>query len=963
MFPPMNEQLTIDDFPLLPPELARALHGLEENPGGPAAGLCGSDIPAGRRDRVLACSPFFADSCRRYPELLAQLVEAGRLEGRLDRQALAAELEQRLAQAPDEPTAMAELRHMRRREWMRVAWREIAGTVDVMESLADLTAGADVLIQGALAFAHRSLAGRHGTPRNRDGEEQRLVVLGMGKLGGGELNFSSDIDLVFLYPENGETDGPRPLSNEQFFTRLGQALIRLLDQKTGEGFVFRVDMRLRPFGDGGPLVCTFAAFENYLQEQGRDWERYAYVKARALSGEAEGEWLRHHVLRPFVFRKYLDFGVFESLRAMKGMIEREVERRELQSNVKLGSGGIREIEFIAQVFQLLRGGNVPVLRERSLVPILHALVSQGLLETPLADGLIASYRFLRRLENLLQARADEQTHDLPSSDLERQRLVFAMGYRDWPALDRDIRGHRDFVQATFEEVVLAREVRTAEADSGRLDGLWDQTLGEETARALLESMGVARTGEFLETLAGMRGSALYRRLDETGRQRLDTLMRNVLRTVTALDGPAPALSRLAGVLQSVGRRSAYFALLNENPGALERLVRICGRSEMLARQVAEHPLLLDELLDPRIFEAPPDRGQMAADLALRFGNLEPGDDEGQAEALRQFQRATVFRIALAEMGGVLPLMKVSDRLTELAELILESVLSMVWKHMRERYGEPGFVEDGARRQAGFVVVGYGKLGGLELGYGSDLDLVFLHDSRGEDQRTDGDRSISNDVFFARLTTRVVNLISMPTTSGVLYEVDMRLRPSGNAGLLVSSLKAFERYQQNEAWTWEHQALLRSRAVVGTPAVREEFERVRRKVIAGSVRRENLRQEVMDMRQRMREELSASKEGEFDIKQDAGGVADIEFLVQYLVLAHAHRHPELTVYSDNIRQLEALVAVQLMEAPVAAGLKQAYLAFRGELHEASLAGRKGVVDAGRFEDERSLVRDCWARWMA
>jgi glutamate-ammonia-ligase adenylyltransferase len=961
MFESMSDAQDVIEFPVLESELQRAREVLGQELTQKLDGFRKTPRVSQQLDKVLICSPFFVDSSRRYPELLEQLIESGALGRSMQRDSLAADLKALLDDAPDEASAMAILRRVRRREWMRIAWREINASTNVIESLGELTDAADILIRSALGFACRGLEARYGIPRNTEGQRQRMIVLGMGKLGGGELNFSSDIDLVFLYPEAGETDGARSLSNEAYFTRLGQTLIRLLDQKTADGFVFRVDMRLRPFGESGPLVCTEAAFENYLQQHGRDWERYAYVKARPLAGRDEGELLRRHVLRPFVFRKYLDFGVFESLRAMKGMIEREVERRELQGNVKLGSGGIREIEFIAQVFQLLRGGNVPLLQQRSLVPVLGHLVELGMLESSLGRGLLDSYRFLRRLENLLQARGDEQTHDLPVSEPEQSRLAFGLGYDSWQALDADIRSHRGFVQTCFERVVLAGESKDSDQVQS-LDGLWDGSLGGQAATRLLQSMNLGPTEEIIGILAGLRKGNLYRRLDETGRQRLDTLVPRVLEAVSALANPAEALARMAGVLQSVGRRSAYFALLNENPGALERLARVCGQSDMLARQVAEHPLLLDELLDPRIFETLPDSVQMAHDLDQRLAGRDSDDDEALGEALRQFQRAAVFRIALADLGGVLPLMKISDRLTELAELILSRSLSIAWKQMRERYGQPGFSEDGLRRQAGFAVVGYGKLGGLELGYGSDLDLVFLHDSRGEAQNTDGKRSISNDVFFSRLTTRLVNLISMPTTSGVLYEVDMRLRPSGNAGLMVGSLVAFERYQVQEAWTWEHQALLRSRAVAGEQKVREEFERIRRRVLTTHVRRESLCQEVSQMRARMRQELTTGTDELLDLKQDPGCVADIEFLVQYLVLANSDKFEQLLTYSDNIRQLEGLVAAGVIDETDAAGLKQAYLAFRGALHEASLDGKKGLVDVNLFVDERDLVRRCWRQYM-
>jgi len=945
-------------------ELQGALQAINQVAAERLASLRADPRVAPGLDRVLACSPFVADSWRRFPELVEALFERGFPFSEPDQQALAAEVGTLLAAAPDENVAMQVLRRIRRREWMAIAWRDIAGLSDVRSTLTDLTACADVLIRAALDYARRSLETRHGSPVDQGGQDQPLVVLGMGKLGGGELNFSSDIDLVFLYSEAGETGGQRPISNEKFFTRLGQALIRLLDQPTADGFVFRVDMRLRPFGDSGPLVPTFGFFETYLQQHGRDWERYAYVKARAISGQAQGESLRTELLRPFVFRKYLDFGVFESLRAMKKLIQREVSRRELQDNIKLGAGGIREIEFIAQVFQLLRGGSIPVLQDRSVLKVLAQLARLGMLQTQIAEGLADAYVFLRKVENLLQQRADEQTHDLPHSALERARLALGTGYPNWSSLSAAISAHRQFVQEQFSSIVLGAEgaEEIDESPQDELTGLWDHSLADERARSMLRELGIDEPEGVLAGLAGLRDGGLYRRLDETGRQRLDLLVPRALRAIAELDEPAVALARLANVLRSVGRRSAYFALLNENPGALARLARLCDRSDFLARQVAEHPLLLDELLDPRIFESPPTREQLERDLDLRFGHAEAGDEEAQAEALRQFQRAALFRIAMADMAGTLPLMKISDCLTDLAELILARALSMAWEQMIGRYGRPHFVDQGETVQAGFAVIGYGKLGGLELGYGSDLDLVFLHDSRGEQQLTDGARNIVNDVFFSRLATRLVHLLTMPTPSGVLYEVDMRLRPSGNAGMLVSSLRAFELYQEQEAWTWEHQALLRSRAVAGSQSVCKEFEEIRKRVICNFVRQDKLREEVLEMRERMRTELSASEPGQFDVKQDRGGVADIEFLVQYLVLANAHEYPDLLTYSDNIRQLEGLVANGLLPEQDSRDLKAAYLAFRGTLHKLSLAGAKGLVPDQQLCEQRDTVDQCWARYM-
>jgi len=964
MFSMIMSDSTLNIAPELAGDLRAALQAIGDSAADQLASLRQDPRGAEGLERVLVCSPFVVESWRRFPGLVDELLARGFPRCAPDRQALTMEVDRLLAEAPDEGRAMQVLRRIRRREWLAIAWRDIAGLSDVRSTLADLTDCADILIRAALGFARRYLESRHGSPLTAAGEPMPLVVLGMGKLGGGELNFSSDIDLVFLYPETGETGGTRPISNEKLFTRLGQALIRLLDQPTADGFVFRVDMRLRPFGDSGPLVPTLGFFETYLQQHGRDWERYAYVKARAIAGQAQGESLRVELLRPFVFRKYLDFGVFESLRAMKKLIQREVSRRELRDNIKLGAGGIREIEFIAQVFQLLRGGSIPSLQDRSVLKVIDQLGGLGMLETATAVGLTDAYLFLRKVENLLQQRNDEQTHDLPQSAHEQARLALGTGHGDWASLRAEIARHCQFVQHQFSSIVLGAEGsdQPDEPAQDELTGLWDQSLPEEQAVSRLQDMGIAEPGAVLAGLSGLRDGGLYRRLDETGRQRLDLLVPRALRAIAELDDPAVALSRLVTVLRSVGRRSAYFALLNENPGALSRLARLCDRSEFLARQVAEHPLLLDELLDPRIFESPPTRGQLEKELELRFQHADPEDEEAQAEALRQFQRAAVFRIAMTDMAGTLPLMKISDCLTDLAELILARALSMAWKQMIGRYGRPRFVDDGVSGEAGFAVIGYGKLGGLELGYGSDLDLVFLHDSRGEKQMTDGSRSIVNDVFFSRLATRLVHLLTMPTPSGVLYEVDMRLRPSGNAGMLVSSLRAFELYQEQEAWTWEHQALLRSRAVAGSQSVCGEFELIRKRVIRDCVRQDTLREEVLDMRERMRTELSSSQVGQFDIKQDRGGVADIEFLVQYLVLANARQYPDLLTYSDNIRQLEGLVVNALLPEQDSRELKAAYLSFRATLHQLSLAGAKGIVPEQQLLRERETVIRCWSRYM-
>jgi len=911
--------------------------------------------------KVAIASDFAGRLLLRHPAWLAGLLEADELAQPPRASALATRLD--LAGCDSEEAAMATLRAHRQREMLRIAWRDLAGDAPVEAILRELSELADAAITAAVNWCTTQLVERHGQPRDAQGERQELVVLAMGKLGGGELNFSSDIDLVFLFPSAGETDGERALENEQFFVRLGQRVVRLLDAVTADGFVYRVDMRLRPFGSSGPLAVSFDAFENYLQQHGRDWERYAYVKARAVTATQAAQPVFDDVLRPFVYRRYLDYGVFRSLRDMKALIEQEVARRELDDNVKLGPGGIREIEFITQCFQLVRGGNDPGLRTPSLLQVLPQLAHRRCLGESPVKALLAAYGFLRRLENRLQMLGDRQTHELPADEHTRRRIALAMDCPDWAALTDVLTAHRAQVRQQFREIVFASaaEPGAASERSSPWVGLWNAPDASD-ADALLRDGGIAADAaeSIRERLVNLRHGALYRRMDEPSRQRLDVVMPAMLAALTRVRTPAACFERLQSIIEAIGRRSAYLALLGENPAALSRLLDIVDRSGFLAAQIATWPMLLDELLDDRLLKTTPTREQFREDLDLRLAAQESGDLEGQLNALREFQRVCTFRVAIAEIAGQLPLMKVSDRLTDIAELALDLALDMAWQELVARHGEPCCrdPQSGQHRGTGFAIVGYGKLGGLELGYGSDLDIVFVHDDSGEDSHTDGERSLENPVFFARLARRIIHFLSIQTTSGMLYEVDTRLRPSGQSGLLVTSLSALERYQREEAWTWEHQALLRARAVAGDERVRAGFESLRQRVLVSCVRREDLREEVIRMRLRMRHELSRGDEGRFDIKQDAGGLADIEFLVQYLVLAHAAEHAALLRWSDNIRQLEALAAAGVLDSAVAEHGAEVYRRYRSRLHTLSLAGQPGIVPDGEFGEERSWVR---ARW--
>jgi len=858
----------------------------------------------------------------------------------------------------------SQLRRFRNRFMVHVLWREIFGLADLDETLVSLSTLADRMLDVATRHAEQYLAPRYGVVRNKAGDKVPLVILGMGKLGGLELNFSSDIDIIFLYSESGETDGPKCESAQEYFGRLSRQIIALLDETTVEGFVFRIDTRLRPFGDSGPPVVSFGALESYLLQHGRDWERYAYVKARVVGpqpGDEIVDDLHRNLIQPFVYRRYIDFGVFESLREMHAMIAAEVRRRELQDNIKLGPGGIREAEFIVQSLQLVRGGSEPALQSRELQKVLPLLVGPRGFSAEGADALRSAYRYMRRLENFIQSMRDQQTHDLPSDDGDRMRLCVAMGYSDWGDLLAELVLHRVAISDQFERVAF-RERGDDTPLQKRVQQAWESGADEEAWTELLSAEGHGEAAGIAESLARFAGNSVTRQIDASARDRLQRFIPQLVVEIAKSEQPLLALSRTLSIVERILRRSAYLALLNENQGAFSRLVDLCSRSHYIADQIARYPALLDELLDPRLYSEAVTRADLSVELQQRLVG-EDEDAEMRMQAIGQFQRSTMFRIAVADFNGKLPIMKVSDGLTWLAEVVLEEALRVAWNDLVVRHGVPRCTVDGVDREAGFGIVGYGKLGGLELSYGSDLDIVFLHDSHGSKQVTDGDRPLDNTMFFSRLVRRLVHFLTTQTGSGQLYDIDTRLRPDGHKGLLVTSADAFERYQEDNAWTWEHQALLRARAVAGSVGVAEEFDRIRRETLVGRVRRDKLRDDVISMRQRMRSELDRSDGDAFDLKHGRGGIGDIEFLVQYLVLDQASTHPDVIFYSDNIRQLDALTAEGCLEQAIGDALQDAYRAYRLRQHHLVLDDRLPLVEEGDFVQERTFVAKTWDDWLA
>ncbi|MFZ0132124.1 MAG: bifunctional [glutamate--ammonia ligase]-adenylyl-L-tyrosine phosphorylase/[glutamate--ammonia-ligase] adenylyltransferase [Desulfobacterales bacterium] len=906
--------------------------------------------------RVFAFSDFVFENCVRHPALLADLARSGDLERDYPADAYGHALERVLEGLTTQAEIEKILRDFRRRELVRIAWRDLSGTSDLFVTMAELTALADAVIDRTLALLYRRQCDAHGVPSAPDGSPQQLVVIGMGKLGGKELNFSSDIDLIFAYPQSGETaGGPVAVSNDEFFTRLCRRLLQVIGKVTADGFVFRVDVRLRPFGDDGPLAMSFDAMEHYYHQQGREWERYAWIKARTVAGDRHGGESLLQRMNPFVYRRYLDFGAFESLRDMKQRITLEVDRREMADNIKLGRGGIREIEFFGQVFQLIRGGITPALQARGILKILSILGEGRTVPPSVCSALREAYIFLRILEHRLQEFADKQTHRLPGNPLARHRLAASMGYDDPVEWERRLEDHRKTVHQHFSLLLQSGGSRETNAERD-LSALWLGLLEESRRDDLLADLGYRPPASAAQILEHLQADLAQRPLGKEGRQRLDKLMPLLLEKAGRGSDPLTTLARISGLIKAIDGRASYFALLLENPAALDHLVRLSSASSLIAAFLTRHPVLLDELLDPRTLYAPPGKEDLDQDLRLRFEQL-PDDLEYQMETLRIFKQVNVLRVAAADVTEALPLMRVSDRLSDIATAVIEKVLELTWRHLVAKHGRPAAAASRAPAERGFAVVAYGKLGGLELGYGSDLDLVFLH-SGTEGPTIGGPHPIDNRQFYARLGQRVIHILTSHTRAGILYETHMRLRPSGSSGILVSHIDGFRDYQLTEAWTWEHQALIRARAVGGDMRLCRRFEKIRREVLGRRRDPDKLRAEVLEMRQRMRAELLQPQENVFDIKQDTGGIVDIEFLVQYLVLRHAAAHPELLVWTDNVRLIHTLIDSGVVHEYDAHLLKHAYLIYRAVAHKLSLQEKTACVPVDTFGRLRRKVEELW-----
>lgn len=887
--------------------------------------------------KTLTLSDYVFTSFEHFPAIAQDFLNQDVLNQALDCHAIENQLNATLASCEDDAQLYQALRQFRRVHQMRLIHRDIHKLGSLKHTLFEISQLADMNIRCALNWLNKKLIERYGQPIGKtSGETQSLIVIAMGKQGAGELNLSSDIDLIFVFAENGDTqagEGQKSISNQEYFTKLGQNLIQSLDKTTADGFVYRVDMRLRPYGQSGPLVMNLNSIENYYHDQGRDWERYAMIKARAVTGDQQHIEELMHILRPFSYRKYVDFSAFESLRDMKSRIRQETIRRNLGNNVKLGSGGIREIEFIAQAFQLIRGGQEPALQQPNIFKVFEFLKENEYLPFEAIKDLLAAYEFLRNAEHAIQALNDEQSQTLPADELNQARMACYMGFDDWPTFIARLDHHRAQVSEHFTHIVADDENEVDQHELENWRHIWFQQAGDDLGDDPINTQLLQDTLQKLRDLAELKMQAI-------GQQRLDKVMPLLLKALWQCDEPQATLERIVPLLEAILRRTAYLVLLSENPNALKQLVRLCEASPWIATSISDAPILLDELLHPDHLYNPSDKGTLKADLEQRLLRIAPDDLEEQMDALRHYASAHKLQIAASDITGVLPLMKVSDHLTWLAEVILEKALYLAWDQMVEKYGYPSNQDNEAVTEPEFLILGYGKLGGIELSYGSDLDMVFLHNGTAN-KYTKGDRELENGVFYTRMGQRLIHILNTTTRAGQLYEVDMRLRPSGASGMIVASLKAFEKYQQNEAWTWEHQALIRARVIAGESALIEKYSQIRGEILTKERNPLKLQQEVREMRDKMRDNLGSQSVGntQFQLKQDAGGIVDIEFMVQYLVLTHGKQTPDLLTWTDNIRLLETLASQTIIDAKQSDALIQAYIAYRSLAHRRALQNQK------------------------
>ena len=918
-------------------------------------------------ESIWLASEFVANWCIRWPEQLFELVDSGEL----DRPRTPGETSEALAQwvdgAVDESGLGRGLRQFRNREMVRIAWRDLAGFSQVEETMEDVSALADASIDQALRKHQQWLSRKFGVPMieplGAPGNKQataipaNMVVMGMGKLGGRELNYSSDIDLIFAYDGAGTTDisehpGARSLDNQEFFIKLGRKIIASLDPITTDGFVFRTDMRLRPNGDSGPLTLSFAAMEHYYQTHGRGWERYALIKARIVAGDkVSGDELMS-MLRPFVYRKYLDFSAFDSIRNMKRMIILALRKKGAEDDIKLGWGGIREVEFFVQSHQLIRGGRARALQTPFLYLALDGLVELGIVAPADRDQLVESYRFLRNSEHRLQMFQDRQTQQLPAHHLDRLRLARSMGFDHWDAYVQQLSDHRAQIHNQFTLILDSaddsdqrKEVIAPDRD---LASIWAEINDRSYAVDRLEKAGFNNPESTYLLLKGFKEGRLYQIFSGSEHNRIDRLIPLALKQAVVHAESERATAAFIGVLESIGRRAAYLSLLIENPLALKQLLHLCAASPWLSRHIGNHPVILDELLSPFDHDHSASAATLDERLQGRLAEVEANDDEAIMNVLREFHHGHVLQVAAADVSGLIEVETIQHSLGQLAEVLLAETFSQAMAAVQKKLAIQGTV-------AG--VIAYGKFASGELGYNSDLDIVICFEHQLDEEANTAQRGEA-EYFYSRVSRRMIHLLTTRTPAGTLYELDMRLRPSGRSGTLVTSLNGFLEYQLNSAWTWEHQALVRARPVVADPEFAARFEAVRKQVLCIPRNPGELKSDILSMRNKMIAANCQSNETDYDIKLDHGGIVDIEFLVQYWVLGHAFEQPGITEPRSTKETLAALAQAGIIPPDTASALTDIYTRYLRKSLDLKLMDSPVVVPQGELRAQRDAVSSIW-----
>jgi glutamate-ammonia-ligase adenylyltransferase len=845
------------------------------------------------------------------------------------------------------------LRKFRHRKLIEIIYMDVIENSSLRDTLICLSDLADLLIRSALDASQSHLVAKHGQPIDENGNKIELNIIAMGKLGGRELNFSSDIDLICCYSADGELDGYGRLTHQEFFTRVTRLFTQLLNETTADGFVYRVDLRLRPWGDSGPVALSHAALEHYYQLHGREWEQYAMVKARVLTGSDQDRHYLTSIFKPFVYRKYHDYRVFEGLSVLKDKINLQARSKGMQDNIKLGHGGIREIEFFVQAFQILKGGRNQQLQSSQIFHCFDVLNNQNIVESETIDDLLEAYIFLRQLENKIQMLADEQTHSCPENTVSQNRIAEIMAYSDWQAVKNQLQIHREKVNVHFTELFK----RKSEPESEIIFS--ETTVGDASEAAqieYMESIGLRRPGEINTKLRVFFDSKAWSFMSAKAKQRFSTLIPRILKSVCQSSHQLTLFERLLNLFSSIAGRSVYFELLHQNAALLEKLVNLFDKSEWIAQEVARYPMLLEHLIQAGDSADRFDRAKLQKNLNTQLDNV-TGDEELELDVLRLFKREQTIVIAVAELSEEINTTDVGVYLSELAEVVLQAVYQLARIKLQGQYGLPGYLEHDKPRYAEFAIIGYGKLGGRETHYQSDLDVIFVHNSTGEQQITQGPKIIDNSMYFARLAQKIISMASVLTGSGKLYEIDSRLRPEGSSGLLVSSLTAYRQYQLNKAWTWEHQALIRARFVAGSIKLEAEFNNLRTEVLTMPRESKKLQDEVIEMRERIYKSR-VPPEGDFkNLKHSRGCMVDIEFIVQFWTLLYANKAGSVCSYSDNIGLLNELFRLNLISSSQFQ-LIDIYKTYHHWLHETVLQNRSAEIESEIIAEETQHVIKCW-----